>query len=183
MQNVCKTSLSTHALKSPRSIIFSDLVESASKTFSYVTFVGVIRTVNKPFLSMQVNLNERSFCRRNIMAWQFGWDIIIPLKHNSSNISITIKSKWWMKTFNENWPLGKLTSIFVSDTVTISLEPLICSLRISNLFLRELASRCPNINFLIVLIGIFLRGFLTSDCRTVESSILFLKNVFFGSKI
>ena len=72
MQNVCKASSPTHELKSPRSAIFSYLVESASNDllmmFSDVTLVGVIRTVNKPFLFMQVDLNEKAFCRGEIMA-------------------------------------------------------------------------------------------------------------------
>ena len=74
-----------------------------------------------------------------------------------------------MKTF-KNWPSGKLSCSLLSDTIEISIEPLICSSRISNLLLIEFTFRCPNINLLILLIQIFLRHSLTSDCKTVESS-------------
>ena len=45
----------------------------------------------------------------------------------------------------------------------MSIEPLICSQRRSNLFLKELIFRCPNINLLILLIITFLRAFLASE--------------------
>ena len=70
----------------------------------------------------------------------------------------------------KNWPSGKLSFSFVSGAIKISIEPLICSLRIAKLFLWDLTFRCPNINLLILLIRIFLRDFLTSDRKTVESS-------------
>ena len=44
----------------------------------------------------------------------------------------------------------------------MSIEPLICSQRKSNLFLKELF-RCPNILLLILLIRTFLRAFLASE--------------------
>ena len=134
--------------------------------FSSVTLVVFIRTVNNPFLFMQVDLNKKAFGRREIMTQQFGWDIFPYVQHNSSTISII------QLAFRE------AIIKFVSDTTKTSMKPLICSLRISNLFLKELAFRCPNINLLILLIRIFLRDFLTTDCKAVESSdVLYLLGI------
>ena len=50
----------------------------------------------------------------------------------------------------------------------MSVEPLICSLRRSNLFHKELISKFPNINLLILLIQMFSRVFLTSEKIAIE---------------
>ena len=138
------------------------------KMFSSVTVVGVIRTVKSHFFLYRLISIENFSAERK--SWVNNcWDIFPYVKHNSSTIFITVKSKWWMKTF-KNWPSGKLSCSLLSDTIKISIEPLICSPRISNLFLIEFTFRCPNINLLILLIQIFLRDSLTSDYKTVESS-------------
>ena len=50
----------------------------------------------------------------------------------------------------------------------MSVEPLICLLRRSNLFHKELISKCPNINLLVLLIQMFSRVFLASEKIAIE---------------
>ena len=51
----------------------------------------------------------------------------------------------------------------------MSIEPLICSHRRSNLFLKELIFRCSNINLLILLMRMILRAFLASEKVAIEA--------------
>ena len=76
--------------------------------------------------------------------------------------------KLYKRSFSRCYSLCFYISM-VSDTIRISMEPLTCSLSRSNLFLKELIFRWPNINLFILLIRISLRAFLASDCEKVES--------------
>ena len=65
-------------------------------------------------------------------------------------LQANLKGGW--KPSIKNWPCRKLLSSLVSDIINMSIEPLICLHRRSNLFLRELVFRCSDINLLILLI-------------------------------
>ena len=56
-----------------------------------------------------------------------------------------------------------------SDIIKMSVEPLTCSHRRSNLLLKELIFRCPNINLLILLTWMFWRVFLASEKVAIEA--------------
>ena len=44
------------------------------------------------------------------------------------------------------WPIGKLSSILLSDIIKASMRPLTCSARNSNLFLKDLMFKCAKPN-------------------------------------
>ena len=84
------------------------------------------------------------------------------LKESYDNIILSpLLSQWNLKVAwkpsIKNWPCGKLSSSFDADDIKTSMYPLICSQRKSNLFLKELILRCPNINLLTLLTQISLR--------------------------
>ena len=129
----------------------------------------IIWTINKPLLFMDNNFDKTAFSRGKTMASvssQTCKNKFLPVFLQSN-----VKAEW--KTSIKNWPCGKLSSSLVFDIIKISIEPWICSHRRSNLFLKELIFRCPNINLLILLIRMFLGVFLASETVAIQALDIF----------
>ena len=178
LQKFFIVSSSAHALKSPRRNMFLYLVVNVSnvlliisRSFFILFFCGLYeQLISHFFLWRIISTKKLSGVGKSWLRTLAGMSSRI-YNNMPAEYAVLLRSnligQW--KSSIENWLCGKLSSSLVSDIIKMSIEPLICSHRRSNLFVKELIIRCPDINLLTLLMRMFLRVFLASEKVAVKA--------------
>lgn len=145
-------SLSFYILMNTRLSLYSTILNEYQRC-SYLSYMSNIITI---FFFLSWSQNKNSLQEKVLL-------LRVLMEHPPSQIKFHLLENHYL-TYNEsyihffkNWPIGKLSPNFVSQTIRISTLPVIWSTRFSNLFLNELILKCAITNLFMLRLRIMFK--------------------------